>query len=106
MLYKLESAEEYYFKGSCCNFINSSNISIPLLCINALDDPLVPGNDTCLIHLKERSIPYEKLKSNKNVILATTEVGGHLAWLNYQGKCWMNEVCIQFTQAVESNILN
>lgn len=45
-------------------------IKIPLLCINAMNDPLICSS----------LIPYDLPAKNHNVILATTGKGGHLAW--------------------------
>eukprot|EP00884_Botryococcus_braunii_P020406 jgi/Botrbrau1/7049/Bobra.0165s0072.1 len=46
------------------------NVAIPLLCIQAEDDPIAP----------RAAIPYEALESNPNCILVTTPGGGHLGW--------------------------
>jgi len=89
IVYNYSSVEDYYFQASCANFISNS-ISVPLLCLNAADDPLVPPS----------SIPFEKLRSNPNIILLITPRGGHLAWLDKNGECWMNRVCISYLESV------
>jgi predicted alpha/beta-fold hydrolase len=108
-LYNYESHHEYYHKASCCNFVKEGRvgwrvekknlayvsytlsldkIGIPLLCLSALDDPLVP----------ESSIPYTGLQCNKNVILITTQQGGHLAWTTAKGTSWMDAVISDYIQ--------
>lgn len=69
-------------------FFVTDKIQIPLLCLSALDDPLVP----------ETSIPYAGLAKNRNVALVTTAQGGHLAWVDVRGRCWMNEVIAEYVQ--------
>lgn len=45
-------------------------VKIPLLCVNAMNDPLICSS----------LIPYDLPTKNHNIILATTGKGGHLAW--------------------------
>ncbi|KAL5715702.1 hypothetical protein ACHQM5_017489 [Ranunculus cassubicifolius] len=47
-------------------------LTVPLLCISALDDPVCT----------REAIPWDECRANKNVILATTQYGGHLAFFN------------------------
>ena len=47
---------------------------VPLLCVNALDDPIAP----------KEAIPREAFGpagGNPHLMLATTPTGGHLGWL-------------------------
>jgi len=69
VMWGFASVEDYYQKSSSCHFIQ--NIRIPLLCINALDDPLVP----------ESCIPFREFTASTTCILATTNQGGHVAFL-------------------------
>ncbi|RVW70949.1 Embryogenesis-associated protein EMB8 [Vitis vinifera] len=46
------------------------NVSVPLLCISTLDDPVCT----------REAIPWDECKANKNIILATTKHGGHLGF--------------------------
>eukprot|EP00252_Welwitschia_mirabilis_P019910 TRINITY_DN4732_c0_g1_i1.p1 TRINITY_DN4732_c0_g1~~TRINITY_DN4732_c0_g1_i1.p1 ORF type:complete len:673 (-),score=111.87 TRINITY_DN4732_c0_g1_i1:14-2032(-) len=64
---KFETVDTYYRKCSSAHYI--SNISVPLLCINVLDDPVCT----------KEAIPWDECRANKNIILATTLHGGHLA---------------------------
>eukprot|EP00241_Pyramimonas_parkeae_P010264 CAMPEP_0114255896 /NCGR_PEP_ID=MMETSP0058-20121206/17838_1 /TAXON_ID=36894 /ORGANISM="Pyramimonas parkeae, CCMP726" /LENGTH=262 /DNA_ID=CAMNT_0001370375 /DNA_START=186 /DNA_END=972 /DNA_ORIENTATION=+ len=62
------SVDEYYQACSSANKIG--NVAIPLLCIQAEDDP-ISVND---------AVPHEEIKSNPNCLLVTTPTGGHLGW--------------------------
>eukprot|EP00798_Chlamydomonas_sp_ICE-L_P012966 gene12966-12786_t len=69
-------------------------VTIPLLCIQALDDPIAP----------KEAIPYQEIASNPNVILATTRGGGHLGWVSGDGaplgRPWSDKVMHEFMAAV------
>jgi hypothetical protein len=65
--------DAYYAGSSSAKRI--PNVAIPLLCIQALDDPIAP----------KEAIPYEALKSNPNCVLVTTPCGGHLGWASGPG---------------------
>lgn len=62
------SVNEYY-KGSSSS-LSIPHVMKPLLCIQALDDPIAP----------QEAIPYEALSANPCTVLVTTELGGHLGW--------------------------
>ncbi|GAB2224030.1 hypothetical protein Drorol1_Dr00004776 [Drosera rotundifolia] len=68
---KYETVDTYYRQNTSTNYLR--NVSVPLLCINALDDPICT----------REAIPWDECRLNKNVILATTKHGGHLAF--YEG---------------------
>uniref|UniRef100_A0A0D6R189 AB hydrolase-1 domain-containing protein n=1 Tax=Araucaria cunninghamii TaxID=56994 RepID=A0A0D6R189_ARACU len=65
---KFETVDTYYRRCSCVHFL--SNVSVPLFCVNALDDPVCT----------KEAIPWDECRVNKNVVLATTLHGGHLAY--------------------------
>ncbi|KAE8714272.1 hypothetical protein F3Y22_tig00110198pilonHSYRG00102 [Hibiscus syriacus] len=46
------------------------NVSVQLLCIGSLDDPICARED----------IPWDECRANKNIVLATSRHGGHLAF--------------------------
>lgn len=71
VLGKFETVDTYYRRSSSSNYVE--NVSVPLLCINALDDPVCTSE----------AIPWDECRANKNVVLATTPHGGHLAF--YEG---------------------
>jgi predicted alpha/beta-fold hydrolase len=62
------TVHEYYRFGSCA--FDIPYIEVPTLLLSALDDPIVD----------KEVIPYFEVKSNPNIILATTKYGGHLGW--------------------------
>ncbi|XP_022159893.1 embryogenesis-associated protein EMB8 [Momordica charantia] len=63
------SVDEYYSKSSSSKFIK--DVKIPLLCIQAANDPIAP----------DRAIPREDIKENPNCLLIVTPKGGHLGWV-------------------------
>ncbi|XP_047169924.1 embryogenesis-associated protein EMB8-like isoform X1 [Vigna umbellata] len=65
---KYETVDTYYRRCSSSNYVQS--VSIPLLCISALDDPVCT----------REAIPWDECRANKNVVLATVKHGGHLAF--------------------------
>ncbi|XWS55309.1 hypothetical protein CRYUN_Cryun10bG0164000 [Craigia yunnanensis] len=71
VLGKFETVDTYYRRSSSTNYVE--NVSVPLLCVSALDDPVCTSE----------AIPWDECRANENVILATTPHGGHLAF--YEG---------------------
>ncbi len=65
-----EDAADYWKKCSSKQFI--SQIKIPTLLINALDDPF----------LTKESYPYEEAEHNPQFILETPRYGGHVGFIN------------------------
>ncbi|OAY82863.1 embryogenesis-associated protein EMB8 [Ananas comosus] len=65
---KFETVDTYYRRCSSVSYIG--NVSVPLLCISALDDPVCT----------REAIPWDECRANKNIVLATTAHGGHLAF--------------------------
>lgn len=90
-----DSTEQYYRSQSPSNFVDG--IKVPFLSLNALDDPIA----SC------KAIPYEAVKRNPNIVLATTTDGGHLGW--FQGpfsfwtkKRWVVKPIIEFLEALHN----
>ncbi|XP_057989604.1 embryogenesis-associated protein EMB8-like [Hevea brasiliensis] len=71
VLAKFETVDTYYRRSSCVNLVG--NVSLPLLCVSALDDPVCT----------REAILWDECRANENIILATTRHGGHLAY--YEG---------------------
>ncbi|XP_028112999.1 phospholipase ABHD3-like [Camellia sinensis] len=71
VLGKYETVDTYYRHNSSTNFVG--NVMVPLLCISTLDDPVCT----------REAIPWDECRANKNIVLATTHHGGHLAF--YEG---------------------
>ncbi|GAA0143581.1 serine protease [Lithospermum erythrorhizon] len=65
---KYETVDTYYRRCSSSPYVGS--VSVPLLCIGALDDPV------CTVE----AIPWDECRANKNVVLAMSQHGGHLAF--------------------------
>ncbi|OWM67483.1 phospholipase ABHD3-like isoform X2 [Punica granatum] len=65
---KFETVDTYYRKCSSSSYIG--NVSVPLLCISALDDPVCTTE----------AIPWDECRANKNIVLVTTKHGGHMAF--------------------------
>ncbi|KAL4385536.1 hypothetical protein GQ457_15G016480 [Hibiscus cannabinus] len=71
VLGKFETVDTFYRRSSSINHVE--HVSAPLLCISALDDPVCTSE----------AIPWDECRVNENIILATTQHGGHLAF--YEG---------------------
>ncbi|XP_022773505.1 phospholipase ABHD3-like isoform X2 [Durio zibethinus] len=65
---KFETVDTYYRHCSSSSYVQ--NVSVPLLCISALDDPICT----------REAIPWDECRANKNIVLATPQHGGHLAF--------------------------
>ncbi|XP_073305685.1 embryogenesis-associated protein EMB8-like isoform X2 [Primulina huaijiensis] len=78
-----ETVDTYYRRCSSAAFIGQ--VSVPLLCISALDDPVCT----------REAIPWDECRANKNIVLATTQHGGHLAFFEgftASGLWWVTAV--------------
>lgn len=58
-----------YYEGSSSSLV-VPDIRIPLLVIQAEDDPIAP----------KEAIPFDALRANPNCLLCLTPTGGHLGW--------------------------
>lgn len=65
-----ETVEEYYVQSSCREKLKF--IKTPTLFLNSLDDPISD----------KKAIPYEEFLNNDNIMLATTDGGGHIGYLH------------------------
>ncbi|CAL8312905.1 unnamed protein product [Lota lota] len=84
---------------SCADYYSDANPDIklprtatPVLCLNAADDPLCPGN----------SLPMATVQRLANIALLVTAHGGHLGFLEGllpRGECYMDRLVGQFIQA-------
>lgn len=80
---KFETVDTYYRRCSSTTYV--TNVSVPLLCISALDDPVCT----------REAIPFDECRANKNIVLATTQHGGHLAFfegITGSGLWWVRAV--------------
>ncbi|XP_066310302.1 embryogenesis-associated protein EMB8-like isoform X2 [Miscanthus floridulus] len=88
-----KTVDTYYRRCSSASYVG--NVSVPLLCINALDDPLCT----------REAIPWDECRANKNIVLATTPNGGHLAF--FQGltarRLWWVGATSEFLSALHNS---
>ncbi|CAI9304383.1 unnamed protein product [Lactuca saligna] len=63
-----EAVDEFYRWASSARLV--SKVSVPLLCVNSIDDPVC----------SHEAIPWDECRRNKNIVLATTQHGGHIAF--------------------------
>ncbi|CAG9467412.1 unnamed protein product [Pedinophyceae sp. YPF-701] len=82
-----------YYAGSGSH-LAIPDVSIPLLCIQARDDPIAP----------EEAIPYDAIDRNPNCVLAVTPHGGHLGWVTTEGGLtgapWTDNAVAEYFNAV------
>lgn len=77
-MYNFNSSLEYYRKCSPVN--RMSNIRVPTVLVNALDDPCVSNH-----------LPLREISSNPFLVQVTTDLGGHLAFIDHKGESWVNK---------------
>lgn len=78
---------------ACCPSSRIDDIHVPVLGLNAADDPFTPPH----------AIPEEGARRNSNLMLVTTRRGGHIGFMDSVlpfKKTLMDRVLIQFTRAV------
>ncbi|KAK0587716.1 hypothetical protein LWI29_027538 [Acer saccharum] len=88
-----KSVDDYYSNSSSSDSIK--HVRIPLLCIQAENDPIAPS----------RGIPREDIKANPNCLLIMTPKGGHLGWVAGAeaplGAPWTDPVVMDFLEHLE-----
>ena len=86
-----ESVDEYYRHASSSQRLE--HVSVPLLIVNAIDDPIAPGH----------SIPWQAPRDNENLLIAVTKHGGHLGWCDrsspFDGCGWVEDASLSFLGA-------
>ncbi|KAB2049090.1 hypothetical protein ES319_A13G153700v1 [Gossypium barbadense] len=90
-----KSVDEYYSNSCSCHVVQ--HVRIPLLCIQAANDPIAPIEAT----------PYSDIKDNPNCMLIVTPQGGHLGWVAGDdapfGAPWTDNVVIEFLEHLRKN---
>lgn len=98
MLFKYASVHEFYSDASCVTRL--PHVAVPLLCLNAADDPI------------SITIPRdEQVLANPNVILCVTQAGGHLGFFEGSAssndehdagslRTWSSRVIAEFAESV------
>ncbi|XP_029951913.1 monoacylglycerol lipase ABHD2 [Salarias fasciatus] len=89
------SLNEYYEKESCVHYIHK--ITVPLLLVNSLDDPLV--------HPSLLAVPRSLTEKMPNVMFALTQHGGHMGFfegavLLPQRLSWMDKAIVEYADAI------
>ncbi|XP_056455598.1 monoacylglycerol lipase ABHD2-like [Gadus chalcogrammus] len=89
------SLKEYYETESCVQYMH--NISVPLLLVNAVDDPLV--------HPSLLAIPRTLADKKANVLFVLTQHGGHLGF--FEGAVllpkpltWIDKLIVSYTDTL------
>jgi hypothetical protein len=84
------TVNNYYRDGSCARVIE--HVKIPLLCINALDDPIS----------RVHTIPIDEIRINPHIVLAATKHGGHLGWFEHSMRPsrWVDKPLAEFIVAM------
>jgi len=87
------SSVDAYYEGSSSSTV-IPKVEIPLLVIQAEDDPIAP----------KEAVPYSLLRDNHHCILVTTPTGGHLGWCSGpqgpRGAPWTDAVVTEYLNAV------
>lgn len=89
-----ETVDDYYKDASSSNSIK--DVRIPLLCIQADDDPIAPS----------RGIPRDDILENGQCFLVVTPSGGHLGWVAGDkapfGAPWTDSLVMDYLQLLEN----
>lgn len=88
-----ETVDAYYRRCSSASY--AMNVSVPLLCVSSLDDPVCT----------KEAIPWDECRANKNIVLAITNHGGHLAFFQgLRGKSlWWVGATMEFLHVLHSS---
>ncbi|KAL2069341.1 hypothetical protein VTL71DRAFT_15679 [Oculimacula yallundae] len=82
------TAGAYYRDGSSVDALLA--VRVPLLALNALDDPIVP----------EECLPFANARLNPYCVLCTTTLGGHLGWFELGGNRWVTRAAERFLNSL------
>ena len=82
----------YYRDASSCDSVLA--IRIPLLAVNAEDDPIAV----------REALPFEEFKQNPMTVLITTSLGGHLSWFESDGGRWFAKPVSNFLMRMAEEI--
>lgn len=81
------SADDYYARASARPLL--TEIAVPTLLVNALDDPFL--GPTCY--------PSAEAATNPRLTLLTPRTGGHVGFLQRDGRYWSEAVAVRFLRA-------
>ncbi|KAF8321400.1 Alpha/Beta hydrolase protein, partial [Cantharellus anzutake] len=86
--------EDFYKWASCAEDV--LNVRVPLLCVNADDDPIV------------KELPDNEVKQNDAgwVTLVVTKGGGHLGWFEKDAKRrWITKPVVEWLKAINEEVV-
>ena len=93
-LHGYKTASEYYRNISAVK--NLTNIDVPVLCINSLDDPITPY----------QAIAYDDIKLYPNIFLIVTDKGSHMGFISNEKltelKQWNLKLAFEFLNCQRS----
>lgn len=93
-LYQID-VHSYWKSQSCIASVPETRI--PLLCLNAVDDPLIDPTLVVAGHTFARQ--------NENIISVLTSHGGHLGWVQAWRRQWMASAVADYFLAVHSALI-
>lgn len=90
---KFETADTYYRRCSSTSYVE--HVSVPLLCVSSLDDPVCT----------REAIPWDECRANKNIVLAASKHGGHLAFFEgiTASRIWWVRAVLEFLIILHSS---
>lgn len=91
-LYDFPDVDSYYRDHSCISTMPA--IAVPLLCLNAADDPLM---DPMVARCGDQFAD-----TNPNIVSVVTSHGGHLGWVTGYRKQWMSSAVADFLLALHA----
>ncbi|GMM34250.1 putative carboxylic ester hydrolase [Saccharomycopsis crataegensis] len=91
-MFGFNNHEEYYKFASPINRI--SNIRLPMVFINAIDDPIVGPK-----------VPTIQVHQNPYLHMLTTKYGGHVCWFQKGGDQWYNKPVAQLFRGFHESVV-
>ncbi|RKP26823.1 Alpha/Beta hydrolase protein [Syncephalis pseudoplumigaleata] len=90
VLFGYDTVDDYYRDASSSRWI--TRVRVPLLCLNACDDPVT----------SIEGAPYDEIRINPFVIIATTSCGGHIGWFEnmLRPRRWSDKPLSEFARAM------
>ncbi|KAF9520493.1 hypothetical protein BS47DRAFT_1286828 [Hydnum rufescens UP504] len=85
-----KDAMDYYDKASSSRYVHK--IRVPHLSIQSADDPMVAL----------KNLPTDDVAESDHVVMATTAVGGHVAWFTTREDRWFTTPIREFIEAIHS----
>lgn len=88
----IDNVKSFYEWASCARDLK--NVGVPLLCVNADDDPIVS------------ELPYEEVEANGWVAMVVTRGGGHLGWFTGPDgkKRWCSTPVVEWLRALTEDV--